>query len=114
MIRIIRGNVAFKRRKKYLKLAKGYTGSNSSLSTFAAEQLIQSLNFKYIQRRLTKRTFRQLWIYRINAALKIRQNNYSNFIGSLRKLNIFLNRKILALLTVNDLGTFNKLENLSN
>ncbi len=110
MIRIIRGNIASKRRKKYLKLAKGYTGSNSCLSTFAGEQIIQSLNFSYIQRRLTKRNFRKIWIYRINAILHIRKNFYSNFIGSLRKLNIFINRKILAFLAFNDLGTFNLLE----
>jgi len=63
MVRVKRGNVAAKRRKKYLKLAKGYVGSNSRLSTMAGEQVVQSLNFAYIGRRLKKRNFRRIWIY---------------------------------------------------
>lgn len=98
MIRIKRGNVAKKHRKKYLKLAKGYCGANSRLSTFASEQVIQSLNFAYIGRKLKKRNYRKLWIYRINAINHYFKINYSKFMGSLRKLNIFLNRKILAYL----------------
>ena len=85
MIRITRGNIAVKRRKKYLKLAKGYTGSNSRLSTMAGEQIIQSLNFAYIGRRLKKRYYRQIWILRINALVRLKKNKYSNFIGSLKK-----------------------------
>ena len=107
MIRIIRGNVAKKRRKKYITLAKGYVGANSRLSTYASEQIIQSLNFAYISRRLKKRNFRTIWIYRINAALRIRNKNYSQFLGDLRNLNIFLNRKILAYLAYNDIFSFN-------
>jgi len=110
MVRVKRGNVAAKRRKKYLKLAKGYVGSNSRLSTMAGEQVIQSLNFAYIGRRLKKRNFRRIWIYRINAASRARKNIYSKFIGSIRNMNIFLNRKILALLEFNDLPAFNLLE----
>lgn len=110
MVRVKRGNVAAKRRKKYLKLAKGYVGSNSRLSTMAGEQVIQSLNFAYIGRRLKKRNFRRIWIYRINAASRARKNIYSKFIGSIRNLNIFLNRKMLALLAFNDLPSFNLLE----
>jgi large subunit ribosomal protein L20 len=110
MVRVKRGNVAAKRRKKYLKLAKGYVGSNSRLSTMAGEQVVQSLNFAYIGRRLKKRNFRRIWIYRINAASRARKNIYSKFIGSIRNLNIFLNRKMLALLAFNDLPTFNVLE----
>ena len=110
MVRIKRGNVAAKRRKKYLNLAKGYVGSNSRLSTMASEQVRQSLNFAYIGRRLRKRNFRRIWIYRINAASRARKNIYSKFIGSIRNLNIFLNRKMLALLAFNDLPAFNLLE----
>jgi len=110
MVRVKRGNVAAKRRKKYLKLAKGYVGSNSRLSTMAGEQVVQSLNFAYIGRRLKKRNFRRIWIYRINAASRARKNIYSKFIGSIRNMNIFLNRKILALLAFNDLPAFNLLE----
>lgn len=110
MVRITRGNVAAKRRKKYLKLAKGYVGSNSRLSTMASEQVVQSLNFAYIGRRLKKRDFRRIWIYRINAATRARNNVYSRFIGSLRNLNIFLDRKMLAFLAFSDLAVFNTIE----
>ena len=110
MVRVKRGNVAAKRRKKYLNLAKGFVGSQSRLSTLAAEQVVQSLNFAYISRRLKKRNFRRIWIYRINAAARIRNNAYSKFIGSLRNLNIFLDRKSLSFLAFNDLASFNLIE----
>jgi large subunit ribosomal protein L20 len=113
MVRVKRGNVAHKRRKKYLKLAKGYVGSNSRLSTLAGEQVIQSFNFAYISRRLKKRNFRRIWIYRINAAIRARKTIYSKFIGSLRNLNILLNRKMLASLAFNDFPVFNFLERQS-
>ena len=93
MIRISRGNVASKRRKKYLKLAKGYRGSNSRLSTYASEQVIQSFNFAYIGR--------------------LQNNNYSRFIGSLKKLNILLNKQMLSSIAFNNLNLFNFLENKS-
>jgi large subunit ribosomal protein L20 len=110
MVRVKRGNVASKSRKKYLKLAKGYVGSNSRLSSLAAEQVVQSLNFAYIGRRLKKRNFRKIWIYRINAATRAKENTYSNFMGCLRKINVFLNRKILANLAFMDLASFNAVE----
>jgi large subunit ribosomal protein L20 len=114
MVRVKRGNIAAKRRKKYLKLAKGYVGSNSRLSTMAGEQVVQSLNFAYIGRRLKKRNFRRIWIYRINAASRTRKNTYSKFIGCIRDLNIFLNRKILANLAFHDLAAFNLIERASH
>ena len=110
MVRVTRGNVAAKRRKKYLTLAKGYVGSNSRLSTMAGEQVVQSLNFAYIGRRLKKRNFRRIWIYRINAASRARQNIYSKFIGSLRNIDIFLDIKILAFLAFTDISAFNVIE----
>jgi len=110
MVRVKRGNIAAKRRKKYLGLAKGYVGSNSRLSTMAGEQVVQSLNFAYIGRRLKKRNFRRIWIYRINAASRARENVYSRFIGSLRKIDIFLDRKVLAFLAFTDLPSFNLIE----
>ena len=76
----------------------------------AAEQVVQSLNFAYIGRRLKKRNFRRIWIYRINAASRIRKNVYSRFIGSLRKVNVFLDRKILAFLAFSDISAFNMIE----
>lgn len=110
MVRVKRGNVAAKRRKKYLHLAKGYVGSNSRLSTMIGEQVVQSLNFAYIGRKLKKRNFRRIWIYRINAATRARKNIYSKFIGSLRNIDIFLDRKVLAFLAFNDLASFNLIE----
>jgi len=113
MVRVKRGNVAAKRRRKILNLAKGFVGSNSRLSTMAGEQVVQSLNFAYIGRRLKKRNFRRIWIYRINAATRARKNIYSKFIGSLRNINIFLDRKILATLAFTDLASFNVIERQS-
>jgi large subunit ribosomal protein L20 len=110
MVRVKRGNVAAKSRKKYLKLAKGYVGSNSRLSSLASEQVVQSLNFAYIGRRLKKRNFRKIWIYRINASTRAKKNTYSNFVGCIRKLSIFLNRKLLASLAFSDLASFNLIE----
>jgi large subunit ribosomal protein L20 len=110
MVRVKRGNVAAKRRKKYLNLAKGYVGSNSRLSTMAGEQVVQSLNFAYIGRRLKKRNFRRIWIYRINAASRARQNIYSKFMGCLRNIDVFLDRKVLSYLAFLDLSAFNLIE----
>ncbi len=113
MIRVKRGNVAAKRRKKYFKLSKGYVGSNSRLSTMATEQVIQSLNYSYIGRRLKKREFRRIWIYRINSICRCRKNTYSLFIGLLRKLNVLLNRKMLSLLAFTDCSSFSLIERFS-
>jgi len=114
MIRITRGNVASKRRKKYLKLAKGYRGSNSRLSTYASEQIVQSLNFAYVGRKLKKRMFKNIWIYRINSSLRLKKNNYSKFIGSLKKSNILLNKQMLSVMSFNNLDLFNFIENKYN
>ena len=113
MVRVKRGNVASKRRKKYLRLAKGYTGSNSRLSTMAMEQVIQSLNFAYIGRKLRKRNFRKLWICRINAAARTRNISYSKLMGSLRKSNVLLDRKALSHILYYDFPTFNVIERLA-
>jgi large subunit ribosomal protein L20 len=109
MVRVTRGNVAAKRRKKVLKLAKGFVGANSKLSTYAGEQIVQSLNFSYIGRRLKKRSFRRNWIYRINVASRINQNTYSKILGALRNLDILLNRKSLSSIAFTDLAAFNVL-----
>jgi large subunit ribosomal protein L20 len=114
MVRIKRGNIAAKRRKKYIKLAKGYIGSNSKLSTFAGEQIIQSLNFSYIGRKLKKRNFRKNWIYRINAATHINGNNYSKYLGILRSKNILINRKMLSFLAFNNFEIFGKIFKIYN
>ena len=110
MVRVKRGNIASKRRKKYLGLAKGFVGANSRLSTMAGEQVVQSFNFAYIGRKLKKRNFRRIWIYRINAATRARLNIYSIFSGCLRNINVFLDRKILSLIAFHDLSSFNLIE----
>ncbi len=107
MIRVKNSKVTLKNRKKYLKLAKGYTGSNSRLFTLAFEQVKQGLNSQYKSRRLKKRNYRRLWIHRINAVSKLNNINYSKFIGLLRKSNILLNRKILAFIAFSDIEIFN-------
>jgi large subunit ribosomal protein L20 len=113
MVRVKRGNVAAKRRKKYLKCAKGYVGSNSRLSTMIGEQVTQSLNFAYQGRKAKKRNFRRIWISRINALSRARINNYSKFMGALHKVSIFLDRKILSFIGFYDILSFNLLERKS-
>lgn len=106
MVRVKRGNLALKRKKKYFKFCKGYRGSNSRLSTMAMEQTVQSLQFAYIGRKLKKRNFRKYWIYRINSSLSALNLKYSIVLGNLKKLKIFLNKKILAYLSYNDPSAF--------
>jgi large subunit ribosomal protein L20 len=77
------------------------------------EQIVQSLNFAYIGRRLKKRNFRRIWISRISAVTKARLSNYSKFMGALRKGNVFLDRKILSYIAFYDLKTFNLIERKS-
>jgi large subunit ribosomal protein L20 len=95
-----------KRRKKTLKLAKGYFGAKSKLFRTAKEAVMKSGNYAYIGRRLKKRDFRRLWITRISAAAKINGMNYSTFMNGLKKSGAQLNRKMLADLAVNDAAGF--------
>ena len=91
-----------KRRKKTLKLAKGYFGAKSKLFKTAKEAVMKSGNYAYIGRRQKKRDFRRLWITRISAACKLNGINYSSFTNGLNKAGITINRKMLADLAVND------------
>ena len=109
MTRVKRGNVSRKRHKKVLKLAKGYFGSKSKLYRPANEQVMKSGAYAYAHRRLKKRDFRQLWIARINAAVRAEGLTYSQFIHKLAEKNIDLNRKVLANLAMNEPETFTKL-----
>ncbi len=95
-----------KRRKKILKLAKGYFGAKSKLFKTAKEAVMKSGNYAYIGRRLKKRDFRRLWITRISAACKMNGMNYSTFINGLNKAGATINRKMLADLAVNDPAGF--------
>ncbi|MBR2942793.1 MAG: 50S ribosomal protein L20 [Clostridia bacterium] len=100
---------AHKKRRKIMKLAKGYYGSKSKQYRAAKEQVARSLRYAYIGRKLRKRDFRSLWITRINAAARINGLSYSKFINGLKKAGIDLNRKVLADLAVNDAAAFAKL-----
>ena len=109
MARIKRAVNAHKKRRKVLKLAKGYWGSKSKQYRTASEQVRRSLRYAYEGRKMRKRDFRRLWIARINAAARINGMSYSTFINGLKKKNIEVNRKMLADLAVNDAAAFAQL-----
>lgn len=113
MARVKRGNVARKRRKKILKLAKGFRGSHSRLFRTANQQVMKALRNAYRDRRKRKRDFRRLWITRINAAVRQHGMSYSQFIGHLKKANIEINRKMLAQMAVLDPDGFNEVVKLA-
>lgn len=106
MPRVKRGIKRRKRRSKVLKQAKGYWGARSRNYRTAREAVDRALLYAYRDRRVRKREFRKLWIIRIKAAAEINGLSYNRFIHGLRKLNIELDRKILADLAVNSPQTF--------
>lgn len=106
MARIKGAMMTRKRRKKVLKLAKGYYGAKSKLFKTAKEAVMKSGQYAYIGRKQRKRDFRRLWITRISAAAKINGMNYSTFMNGLKKAGITLNRKMLAELAVSDAAAF--------
>lgn len=97
------------RRKKVLKLAKGYYGRKSTNYKIANQAVMKSLVYAYRDRRQKKRDFRKLWITRINAAARQNGMSYSKFISALKKNNININRKMLAEMAVSDSAGFAKL-----
>ena len=109
MARIKGAMMTRKRRKKVLKLAKGYFGAKHRLFKTAKEAVMKSGNYAYIGRRLKKRDFRRLWITRISAAAKMNGMNYSTFMNGLKKAGVEMNRKMLADLAVNDANGFTTL-----
>ncbi|WP_062047823.1 50S ribosomal protein L20 [Bacillus sp. JCM 19034] len=109
MPRVKGGYVARRRRKKVLKLAKGYFGSKHTLFKSAQGQVMKSLLYAYRDRRQKKRDFRKLWITRINAAARMNGLSYSRFMHGLKLADINVNRKILADLAVNDEQAFSQL-----
>ncbi len=113
MARVKRGNVARKRRKKILKLAKGFRGSHSRLFRTANQQVMKALRNAYRDRRKRKRDFRRLWITRINAAARLHGMSYSKLIGNLKKAEINLNRKMLAQLAILDPQAFEQVLTLA-
>ena len=102
MARVKRGTKARARRKKVLKRAKGYYGSNSRLFVTAQEVNDRALVFAYRDRKVKKREFRKLWTQRINAAARINGTTYSKLMGAIHKANIEVDRKMLADLAVKD------------
>ena len=106
MSRVKRGNVARKRRKKILDLAKGFRGGLSKLYRPAHQAVLHALSNKYRDRRLRKRSFRSLWIVRINAGLIEHGISYSKFMGMLQKKSIQLNRKTLSQLAATEKDIF--------
>jgi large subunit ribosomal protein L20 len=102
MTRVKRGNVARKRHKKILKISKGFRGSSSTLFRTANQRSMKSLIYSYENRRKKKRTFRRLWITRLNAAVRQYGLTYNEFLSNLQKSFIKLNRKSLAQLSIFD------------
>ena len=105
-MRIKRGYKARKRRKKVLKLAKGYRGGHSKLFRTAADAVDKALMYAYRDRRQRKRDFRRLWITRINAAARINNISYSKFMHGLQLAGVELDRKVLAELAISDPPAF--------
>ncbi|MBQ5562761.1 MAG: 50S ribosomal protein L20 [Clostridia bacterium] len=98
-----------KRRKKVLKLAKGYWGAKSKHFKMAKEAVMKSGNYAYIGRKQKKRDFRRLWITRISAGCKANGVNYSTFMNGLKKAGITLNRKMLSEIAIADAAAFTAL-----
>ena len=113
MPRVKGGYVTRQRRKKVLKLAKGYFGSKHTLYKTAHEQVMRSLAYSYRDRKVRKRDFRKLWIQRINAACQLNGMKYSRFINGLNRAGIEVNRKMLAEMAVNDAAGFAQLVELA-
>ncbi|MCM1403956.1 MAG: 50S ribosomal protein L20 [Prevotella sp.] len=108
-MRIKRSVNALKKRRKTLKLAKGYRGTKSNLYRVAHEQVMKSGQYAYVGRRLKKRDFRKLWIARINAAARQNDITYSRLMDGLKKANININRKMLSEMAINDAAAFTAL-----
>ena len=106
MARVKGAMMTRKRRKKTLKLAKGYFGSKHRLFKTAKQAVMKSGNYAYIGRKQRKRDFRRLWITRISAAARAEGMNYSTFMNGLKKANIALNRKMLSEIAIADPAAF--------
>ena len=109
MARVKGAMMTRKRRKKILRLAKGYWGAKSKHFKMANEQVMKSGRYAYIGRKLRKRDFRKLWITRISAAAKMCGMNYSTFMHGLKLAGIDMNRKVLSEIAVSDMTAFRSL-----
>jgi large subunit ribosomal protein L20 len=113
-MRVKRGFKARRRRKKVLKLAKGYRGGRSKLYRTAADAVDKALMYAYRDRRVRKRDFRRLWIARINAAARLHNLSYSKFMHGLKLADVNLDRKVLADLAISDPSGFAKIAELAS
>ncbi|MEH7114658.1 50S ribosomal protein L20 [Neobacillus niacini] len=113
MPRVKGGTVTRQRRKKVIKLAKGYYGSKHILYKVANQQVMKSFMYAYRDRRNKKRDFRRLWITRINAAARMNGLSYSRLMHGLKLAGIEVNRKMLAELAVSDAAAFTELANVA-
>ncbi|QCO70699.1 50S ribosomal protein L20 [Buchnera aphidicola] len=109
MARVKRGVIAHARHKKILKQAKGYYGARSRIYRVACQAVIKAGQYAYRDRRQRKRQFRQLWISRINAAVRQSKMSYSNFMFGLKRASINIDRKMLSDIAVFDIFSFNAL-----
>ena len=113
-MRVKRGFKARRRRKKILKLAKGYRGGRSKLYRTAADAVDKALQYAYRDRRARKRDFRRLWIARINAAARLNNLSYSRLMNGLKRAGVEIDRKILAELAVSDPKVFSQLATMAS
>lgn len=109
MTRVTCAVASRKRRKRILKLAKGFYGDRKNHIRQSKNSVMKALAYNYIHRKDKKSDFRKLWIIRINVAAKINGISYSKFINGLKKANCFLNRKVLADLAINDPKAFSEI-----
>jgi large subunit ribosomal protein L20 len=112
-MRVKRGFKAKRRRKKVLKLARGFRGGRSKLFRTAADSVDKALMYAYRDRRVRKREFRRLWIARINAAVRMNNLSYSKFIHGLKIAKVELDRKVLAELAISDPAGFAQITQLA-
>ncbi|AKA49919.1 50S ribosomal protein L20 [Mycoplasmopsis gallinacea] len=113
MARVKGGTVTRARRKKWLKLAKGYFGHKSIGYKVAKQAVVKSWTYAFRDRKQVKRNFRKLWIARINAATRAEGMSYSRFISGLKSANVVVNRKMLSELAINEPKTFKVLVDLA-
>ena len=109
MARIKRSVNSIKKRRKVLRLAKGYFGAKSKQYRAASQQVMKSMAYAFVGRKNKKREYRRLWIARINAGARICGTNYSNLINGLKLAGVEVNRKVLADLAVTDMTAFKAL-----
>lgn len=114
MARIKRAVNAVKKRRKVLKLAKGYFGAKSKQYRSASQQVMKSLSYAYVGRKLKKREYRKLWIARINAGARLNGTTYSRMINGLKLAGVEVNRKVLADLAISDMKAFKELVDIAN